>query len=704
MENVYTSERERDRKEYILKRSIEYFDRGKAWEMGIILCKELGKQYEEEIFDYVKLSDILQTQAKFYVRIIQELRFPRAYFKAGFFGKGFPLFLRNKSFVYQGNEYEKLNDFMFKLQEEFPNAQLMSTTNPPEDVILNSESMHLQIYAVEPIPQDFFLFRDKNVPEKVYEYYKGNSVITFIYNKAYHVGKKDKENEFASMWIERTNYITREEFPGILKWSEVASSSKIKISPLENALQTVELKNKEIESLISKYKKDPGLSINPLSMALNGVIDAAVMGGISNYQKAFFNDNYLIEHPEHNEFVQQLNVLIVNQIEVLREGLILHSQRVSGDLKPFHEKMETCFIQLERNVFGRSELTASCNVEKTIGTYPISGISDDPAKLTQSLFVDIRNSEIWDDRCDDSVGGRSPKKKHKSLFVVPKKRKIHKIKNQQTAPEIDLPPIPKKERSVSLFPEMQDHSITNQPLPPIPFNSYSAIRDSESIATSPIDDDQYIAIDESTAQVLRENSLNVVNLEVKRHSDYLYRNSKASLQSDDTNMSYSSSTDLDDGVPPPPMPQPFVSHSNGPQPPVRRHAPPVPKKEPRNETLDSSHDNLHVAELSQSLQSVSPPPPKSRTFSVVDMRRFEVQHSSSSDTSLPEIPPHNYIQAPKRKTSLSHVYNPEPTTTSPPPIIPPREKPSESFLIQQNTPPPVPHKEPPPVPKRPYFS
>ena len=27
--------------------------------MGIILCKELGKQYEEETFEYLKLSDIL---------------------------------------------------------------------------------------------------------------------------------------------------------------------------------------------------------------------------------------------------------------------------------------------------------------------------------------------------------------------------------------------------------------------------------------------------------------------------------------------------------------------------------------------------------------------------------------------------------------------------------------------------------------------
>ena len=79
----------------------------------------------------------------------------------------------------------------------------------------------------------------------------------------------------------------------------------------------------------------------------------------------------MIDHPEHNDFVQQLNILIVDQIEVLREGLLLHSQRVGEDLKPFHEKMETCFIKLERDVFGKRELTPPFNLdmEKTIGEF-----------------------------------------------------------------------------------------------------------------------------------------------------------------------------------------------------------------------------------------------------------------------------------------------------------------------------------------------
>ena len=48
-----------ERKEQLYMDAIELFDQGKMWECGIPLCKELGKIYETEFFDYMKLADIL---------------------------------------------------------------------------------------------------------------------------------------------------------------------------------------------------------------------------------------------------------------------------------------------------------------------------------------------------------------------------------------------------------------------------------------------------------------------------------------------------------------------------------------------------------------------------------------------------------------------------------------------------------------------
>ena len=60
---------------------------------------------------------------------------------------------------------------------------------------------------------------------------------------------------------------------------------QVKLTPLELAIQTVESKTKAICALMRDMEDNPKQSINPLSMLLKGVIDAAVMGGISHYDK-----------------------------------------------------------------------------------------------------------------------------------------------------------------------------------------------------------------------------------------------------------------------------------------------------------------------------------------------------------------------------------------------------------------------------------
>ena len=57
------------------------------------------------------------------------------------------------------------------------------------------------------------------------------------------------------------------------------------MNPLDIAIETVTTKTREISQLTNEYAAKLSSNINPLSMLLKGVIDAAVMGGISNYEK-----------------------------------------------------------------------------------------------------------------------------------------------------------------------------------------------------------------------------------------------------------------------------------------------------------------------------------------------------------------------------------------------------------------------------------
>lgn len=73
---------------------LKNFDKGKCWEKGIPLCKELADFYETKRFDYNRLSDILTMQAQFTQKILTQIRPDPEYFRVCFYGMHFPLFVR----------------------------------------------------------------------------------------------------------------------------------------------------------------------------------------------------------------------------------------------------------------------------------------------------------------------------------------------------------------------------------------------------------------------------------------------------------------------------------------------------------------------------------------------------------------------------------------------------------------------------------
>uniref|UniRef100_A0A8C3RF83 Dedicator of cytokinesis 1 n=1 Tax=Cyanoderma ruficeps TaxID=181631 RepID=A0A8C3RF83_9PASS len=331
------------------------------WEEAIALGKELAEQYENEMFDYEQLSELLRKQAQFYENIVKVIRPKPDYFAVGYYGQGFPTFIRNKVFIYRGKEYERREDFEARLLTQFPNAEKMKTTSPPGDDIKTSSGQYIQCFTVKPkldLPSKFH----RPVSEQIVSFYRVNEVQRFEYSRPVRKGEKNPDNEFANMWIERTIYVTAYKLPGILRWFEVKS---VEISPLENAIETMQLTNDKINNMVQQHLNDPNLPINPLSMLLNGIVDPAVMGGFANYEKAFFTEKYMHEHPEDHDKIEKLKDLIAWQIPFLAEGIRIHGEKVTEALRPFHERMEACFRQLKDKVekqYGARAIVSSLSV------------------------------------------------------------------------------------------------------------------------------------------------------------------------------------------------------------------------------------------------------------------------------------------------------------------------------------------------------
>uniref|UniRef100_A0A8B9LIR9 Dedicator of cytokinesis 4b n=1 Tax=Astyanax mexicanus TaxID=7994 RepID=A0A8B9LIR9_ASTMX len=92
----YPMQSEWQRKEYLHLTIIQNFDRGKCWENGILLCRELADQYES-YYDYRNLSKM---RASLYDKIMDQQRLEPEFFRVGFYGKKFPFFLRVITFIY----------------------------------------------------------------------------------------------------------------------------------------------------------------------------------------------------------------------------------------------------------------------------------------------------------------------------------------------------------------------------------------------------------------------------------------------------------------------------------------------------------------------------------------------------------------------------------------------------------------------------
>ncbi|CAL8325389.1 unnamed protein product [Merluccius merluccius] len=279
-------------------------------------------------------------EAAYYDNIIEQQRVEPEFFRMGFYGRKFPFFLRNKEFVCRGYDYERLEDFQQRMLGEFPQAIAMQHPNQPDDTILQSDAQYLQIYAVTPVSDISDVPQLERVPERIKSFYRINNVNRFHYDRPFHKGPKDRENEFRSLWIERTTLILSRPLPGISRWAEVERREVVEVSPLENAIYVVENKTQELRTLISQYQhRQHHGNINPLSMCLNGVIDAAVNGGIARYQEAFFDKEYITSHPEDTEKVTQLKDQMQEQVHILGVGLAVHEKLVHPEMRPLHKKL-----------------------------------------------------------------------------------------------------------------------------------------------------------------------------------------------------------------------------------------------------------------------------------------------------------------------------------------------------------------------------
>lgn len=375
-------DKHRELKERLYQDAIEYFDKGKLYEEGLRMCKELAAEYENETYDFNQLSELHRQMAIFYDNIMKQIRPKSEYYRVSYYGKAFCNLLQNKTFIYRAKPYEKLFEFRANLLSQFPNATLLESLLTPGPETTEANMQAILINQVEPVMSDRIKekFAGRQVNHQIQQYYEANEVQTFCYSRKKKVQSDSslEENEFANMWLERTYLTTSYPLPGILTWFPVLTTSSYSLSPIENAIETMEKTNANLKKTILQNMNDPSQQISQLTMMLNGIIEPAVNGGTSKYEEVFFTDDYRARHSTSKEEakIAKLKTLIAEQIPLLEVGIQVHRERADASMQPLHNRLEDLFVKMKESV------------QKKYGEATV------PKELAQWNLIKMRNQAI----------------------------------------------------------------------------------------------------------------------------------------------------------------------------------------------------------------------------------------------------------------------------------------------------------------------
>ncbi|XP_071817812.1 dedicator of cytokinesis protein 3-like isoform X4 [Apostichopus japonicus] len=362
------NKKEHEMKERLYDEILQIVDKGKVWEYGIPILKELEEQYEKNFFDYPKVSSVLKKRAEFFEKISSSGREAQVYFKIDFYGP-FPHVRSTrkdrKSFVFKGAPFDKPHSMLEKLQSDFPKARGWTNKEPPTEKDLADNQQYIEVRSVEPVPDmlDMFLGRD-DVPQEIMHYYKYYKIKKFKFDRPFNRGEKDKNNELKTLWLERTVLTTARELPDLLVWSEIIDSQVYERTPLEKSLEDIESKIEEVQNKHRRHRSHQEEPLPPLTQVLNGTVDAAVMGGISKIREYFLSDSYLVENPDDAHKVELLKELINRQLFVLDEALTYHGTVIQSSLTELQDLLEK---KLKHQFQAAGLSTRSNRVSRTSG-------------------------------------------------------------------------------------------------------------------------------------------------------------------------------------------------------------------------------------------------------------------------------------------------------------------------------------------------
>jgi len=335
---------------------------GEMFEKSIEVTKQLTHVYEHVLYDLPKLADQLQKQSTQWRLVANHDRVFLACYLVVYYGN-FEEEYKEKSFVYRSgvnSKMESIKDFTDRIKSKFPDAQVKNTGNPvPEDVKAPGyEGQFIRVTTLQVASQEELRGEEgkwstgdrQRAPLRLRKYYKNNHIDTFFYTFVHKDKKVKGENEFRSIWVTKTFVQCEDEIPSVRRRVPVKKCTEILITPLQNAVNSISDKNVHVDGVITTVHNDLQHNVSDLSMNLNGIIDAAVMGGIAKYREAFFDGVYFAMKPDERVLGVEFKAALQTQLDVVEKGMQCFDEYCPESLLPLKEHLDEKFQEMKINL------------------------------------------------------------------------------------------------------------------------------------------------------------------------------------------------------------------------------------------------------------------------------------------------------------------------------------------------------------------
>lgn len=179
----------------------------------------------------------------------------------GYYGD-FPEEIKNKEFIYKGNNLEGIMEFTGRIQLKYNNKpEILPPKVVPGEEHMNSDRQFLQITKVTPAYLEEMTGDPMPdiaaMPPYVRNFKANNQVCCFFYQRPFRKKTEKSSNEFLDLWIEKRYMRTAEVFPHTSRRSQVIADKIVILNPIENAYLSLAERNADLLEKIAQMRLIP---------------------------------------------------------------------------------------------------------------------------------------------------------------------------------------------------------------------------------------------------------------------------------------------------------------------------------------------------------------------------------------------------------------------------------------------------------------